>query len=309
MRNTFGHEIPAFSTFFLDRKLAVYIEKTLDGVLQAVGVDSPNGFTRRILAEAKVRADLGTYESSVHDLLEEWGVQVGPAFGSRAELIVAQILPYVRGSNVSDLGCGDGRVGNLLDGHGLEVRLFDIYEHPDAQGHGLPFFLPKESGRLPFADDSFDTSLLLTVYHHADDPRQLMDEARRVTLPGGRIVVIESVYGVTPKDKTPEAHEMDFLALSPEQQRLAGIFFDHFYNRILHYSEIAADKVPVPFNFQSPEGWKALHEARGMKQTELVHLGIDQKTVPEYHTLHVFEVSKPSSRNEVIISKNSALFL
>jgi hypothetical protein len=72
-----------------------------------------------------------------------------------------------------------------------------------------------------------------------------------------------------------------------EQQRKANIFFDHFYNRVLHYSPNPENKVNVPFNFNTPNGWETLFSNCGLKQETLLHLGLDQPTVPEYHTLHV----------------------
>ena len=77
--------------------------------------------------------------------------------------------------------------------------------------------------------------------------------------------------------------------LSAEQQRKINIFFDHFYNRVLHYSKDAKTKVNVPFNFNTPANWETVFAKYGLKQEALVHLGLDQPTVPEYHTLHVLK--------------------
>ena len=77
--------------------------------------------------------------------------------------------------------------------------------------------------------------------------------------------------------------------LSAEQQRKINIFFDHFYNRVLHYSKDAKTKVNVPFNFNTPANWEKVFAEFGLKQEGLVHLGLDQPTVPEYHTLHVLK--------------------
>jgi hypothetical protein len=115
--------------------------------------------------------------------------------------------------------------------------------------------------------------------HHSNFPYQTLDDAMRLTKPGGRVIVIESVYGID--------DETRFGRLNHEEQRLSNIFFDHFYNRVIHYSEDESKKVPVPFNFQTPGEWNRTLEQSGGKQIALVQLGIDQPTVPEYHTLHV----------------------
>jgi ubiquinone/menaquinone biosynthesis C-methylase UbiE len=44
---------------------------------------------------------------------------------------------------------------------------------------------------LPFADDSFDVALVITVLHHATDPDAVLGEVRRVAR---RIIVIEEIY-------------------------------------------------------------------------------------------------------------------
>jgi SAM-dependent methyltransferase len=46
--------------------------------------------------------------------------------------------------------------------------------------------------RLPFADVTFDTTLLLLTLHHCERPDAVLDEAIRVTR--HRLVVTESIY-------------------------------------------------------------------------------------------------------------------
>jgi ubiquinone/menaquinone biosynthesis C-methylase UbiE len=44
---------------------------------------------------------------------------------------------------------------------------------------------------IPFADDSFDVGLLITVLHHCQDPNAVLAEAKRVAK---KVVVIEEIY-------------------------------------------------------------------------------------------------------------------
>ena len=99
------------------------------------------------------------------------------------------------------------------------------------------------------------------------------------------------MYGITP-EQAAEAKAESFGALSFEEQRLANIFFDHLYNRLIHYSSHSADKVNVPFNFNTPKEWERLLSECGAPQIHLQMLGIDQRAVPEFHTLHVGEVRR-----------------
>ncbi len=49
---------------------------------------------------------------------------------------------------------------------------------------------------LPFADAAFDVAVCTLVLCTVDDPARALAEARRVLVPGGRLVVLEHVAGV-----------------------------------------------------------------------------------------------------------------
>ena len=145
---------------------------------------------------------------------------------------------------------------------------------------------------VPFVGNLFENTMVLTVFHHSDDPVHLIKEASRVTKPGGRVIVIESVYGVshlpTELGATQCFELSDYLKLDGEEQRQMNMFFDHFYNRIISKSSNPRIQVNVPFNFNTPEGWEKLFKDKGgLEQEKLIHLGLDQASVPEYHTLHI----------------------
>jgi len=235
------------------------------------------------------------YEKETHRLLEEEGVTeiIPQKLTSRAEIIFNQIKDFLEGERVLDIGCGDGKVGELISKMlGLSVDLTDIYEHGHIRDTRLEFkLMPKD--RLPYEKDSCDTSLLITVLHHSEFAAKTFREAVRVTKPEGKIIVIESVFAPKPEGSSDAIERAGpFLKLSPEQHRKANMFFDHFYNRCIHYSEDPKKKVTVPFNFKTPEGWKVFFEKEGTAQEKIIHLAIDQPTVPEYHTLHVLRVKK-----------------
>jgi len=294
MKNAFGMEIFEIRDLFGNPAVVTNIENTLGIVLTHLGFDDTKTteIIKRIIEEAQQYEKVEDYEKTIHDLLESEGIVsiIPEKLTGRANKIYSQIRDYIEGQRVCDVGCGDGKVGEKVAEEGLEVILTDIYKHPHIDSLSLPFYEFKQGERIPLNDDECDTSLVLTVYHHSDDPIQVLQDVKRITKPGGRVLVIESVYGVTLEDKQPETHENGFLALTPEQQRLSNMFFDHFYNRVVHYNDDPAKKVNVPFNFNTPQGWKELFESYGMKQEEVVFLGVDMKTVPEYHTLHVLRV-------------------
>ncbi len=279
--NYFGHNLPDLKEILEDSKCKNYILSTLVDVLKKVRVQTPCAVASQLI-DVAVTQPIAEYERLANKRVGD-AVHTLDALNNRSSIIYGQINPYVHG-RVLDLGCGDGNVGNQIAKSGLEVTLADVYRHPNVSSTGLPFVPIRQSSQVPVADNSFDTTLLLTVLHHADDPLAVLREARRVTKPTGGIVVIESVYGIHDNSS--------FGQLTAEQQRMANIFFDHFYNRVLHFAEDPAQKVNVPFNFNTPEGWSAIFEEEGLEQTVFTPLGIDQPTVPEYHTLHVVQNPK-----------------
>ncbi|MDP6046969.1 MAG: class I SAM-dependent methyltransferase [Phycisphaerae bacterium] len=78
-----------------------------------------------------------------------------------------------------DIGCGDGRIANILSQRlgprcevvGIDVLVRDGAEIPVTQYDGRT---------IPFEDNSFDTVLLIDVLHHTNNAAWLLKEAARV---------------------------------------------------------------------------------------------------------------------------------
>jgi SAM-dependent methyltransferase len=106
------------------------------------------------------------------------------------------VRPLVRpGDRVLDIGAGDCRLDLLLKRDPVcDVVPVDV---ADGNRTDLPLTLFNGS-RLPFPDDSFDVALLVFVLHHAEDPRAVLTEARRVSR--RQVIVFEDV-NVTWRDR------------------------------------------------------------------------------------------------------------
>src|SRR3990167_10972285 len=107
----------------------------------------------------------------------------------RAKLVVDRILPYIKHSRrIIDIGCGTGHVANLLTKHGKKITPVDI-----SNKSLVKIIKPiiYDGKHLPFPNQLFDTSLLLMVLHHTQEPSVVFSEAARV---GKELVIIETVY-------------------------------------------------------------------------------------------------------------------
>ena len=284
VKNAFGDNIPQIKELLKNKEIRDYVEKVLKRVLSHLEIKDVEELIELTISKAMNYTDLNEYETEVHRIFDKKRVtqRIPTKLANRSQLIFEQIKDYLKGHDILDLGCGDGKLGEIIaNTQPRQVILVDVYEPGNIANINLPFGLIKQNRKIPFLDDNFDTTLLLTVLHHSDDPIMVLEEAKRVTRKGGRIIIIESVFGVDGYDKLDE-----------NEQRLTNIFFDHFYNRIIHYSEFPENKVNVPFNFKKPDQWNKLFIKMGFVIEETKHLGFDQEAVPEYHTLHVIRVNK-----------------
>lgn len=298
VKNAFGLPIYEIKDVLVDGEIEAVIQAMRSDVFRYLGIadDKSDAVMAECLNFARTYGNVTVYEQSAHAVLAREGIAeaIPEKLVERARIMHEQIKPHLFAGSVLDLGCGDARLAQLLAQDGFTPQLADVYQNPNVANTGLPFKLLGQSEAVPFGDNQFDNTLLLTVLHHSDNPSQVLHEARRITRPNGRVIVIESVYGVNGQELSPaqRAQVQQYLALTPEQQRRVNIFFDHFYNRVIHYTDDPTQKVNVPFNFNTPEMWKQLFEQTGLKQERIVHLGVDQPAVPEYHTLHVLTATK-----------------
>ncbi|MBW3004035.1 methyltransferase domain-containing protein [Candidatus Woesearchaeota archaeon] len=279
MENYFGMEIPEISAILKDPKICDFIGRTLSEVLRHLHIHSPDYVTATILEMAGKRG----YEAEANEVLQKKGVQsrLAHTLDDRARIMFHQIRQHVKGKSVLDIGCGDGRLAKMLADDNLDVTAIDVYEHPNVLTTGLDFHEFEQGEDIPL-DSHYDTTLLLTVLHHSSDPLHTLREARRLTK--DRLIIIESVYGIT--------NDSYYGSLTPEEQRMVNVFFDHFYNWIIHYSKDPDKKVNIPFNFRTPKQWHKIFEHCGFNVVEERDLGIDQPSVPEHHRFYALDISR-----------------
>ncbi|MFN2261697.1 MAG: class I SAM-dependent methyltransferase [Psychroflexus sp.] len=90
---------------------------------------------------------------------------------------------------IIDIGTGSGGLANYLKNRNFDVTSVDVVDKT-IHKHITPVIY--DGLHLPFKDQSFDASMLITVLHHCPDPEQVFSEAVRVS--NGKIIILEDVY-------------------------------------------------------------------------------------------------------------------
>ena len=124
-------------------------------------------------------------------------VQNMPSPGQTWRALCHGLIGLINGKRIVDLGCGNGRLANLLARAGNSVTGIDSSEEQirlareSAPAGSAPTFLhaAMESTGLP--DASFDVVILSQSLHHAAKPKEALAESRRLLAPGGRILILD----------------------------------------------------------------------------------------------------------------------
>lgn len=135
---------------------------------------------------------------------------------TKAKLTAFQIAGKGRGRHALDLGCGDGYWSDRLKKRGWSVSSADGYDTRYEGAKIINFEQP-----LPFEDNQFDLIWCSEVIEHIKNVENLVDEMRRITNPGGRIITttpnsafwlykILMPFGIKPADIQNPDHKQFF---------------------------------------------------------------------------------------------------
>ncbi len=137
------------------------------------------------------------------------------------------------GRTALDVGCREGKQTRWLRSRGYTVTSIDVCkDFVDCQ-------VVDVNAGLPFEDDSFDMIWCSEVLEHLEDPTASLNEMRRVTRPGGDIILTTpnsyallfraiAVFGLTPVRIQRDDHihffsEDDIRTIAPDAE-LYGYF-------------------------------------------------------------------------------------
>ena len=185
VKNAFNEPVPAIGSLLENKDAREIVQTTLARVLIHLGLSETE--TKEtvdfVIREGRRCSKNSNYELNVHNHLREKGVValIPDKLHDRSSLIFNQIRGFVpAAASVADIGCGDAGVAEAVSNSGNEVSLCDVYQHLRISSTGLPFSLFAQGNSLPFETNSFDVALVLTVFHHSDDPIALLSECARV---------------------------------------------------------------------------------------------------------------------------------
>jgi len=158
---------------------------------------------KRVLATRRTRS-----EAFFSDAADQWDRLREELFGPSAH--VQPLLAWLD-SNwvVGDLGCGTGRIAEVLAP--FIGRVVAIDASPDmleaarrrlADVANIDLRLGRLE-QLPIEDGVLDAACVALVLHHAPDPGRVLTEVGRVLRPGGRLLIVDMV-----------SHERDEYRLS-----------------------------------------------------------------------------------------------
>lgn len=150
--------------------------------------------------------------------------------GKRAR--AALLLP-VPGLSVLDVGCGTGDSLRLLAGRAqpggrvvgvdTSAALLGVgRSRADSEGWSAEW-VHADAASLPFDDGEFDSSLAERVLQHVEDPAAVVREMRRVTRPGGTVLLAEPDWGTLRLDAGDPEISDRVVAAAGERVRHARV--------------------------------------------------------------------------------------
>lgn len=96
-----------------------------------------------------------------------------------------------KGQSLLDLGCGRGDFAKAFQRAGVDVRGADIEATASTIIEGVEVaHFDIERDRYPYPDNTFDIVFSKSVLEHMSDPRNFLEEQRRILKTGGRIIVL-----------------------------------------------------------------------------------------------------------------------
>lgn len=166
----------------------------------------------------------------IHECLEKIasGKTVGGNTGKEEALEENESVMEKGQIRILDVGAGTGRYSVALAEEGYDVTAVELVKHNlgvlKAKGSSVKAYQGTALKLTRFADDSFDVTLIFGPMYHLftfEDKQKAMEEAKRVTKPGGYILV---AYCMNEYSVLTYAFKENHLQECMEQGRLSDDF-------------------------------------------------------------------------------------
>ena len=125
--------------------------------------------------------------------LTEWWLEESddPAYREEVIPLFLGMLPRVEGQLLLDLGCGDGRMQDLVVARGARVIGLDLnLDLARIASRRHPVVLNHLPGMACVKDCSVDGGYVVLALEHFEDSSRFFRETARVTRPGGSLTVV-----------------------------------------------------------------------------------------------------------------------
>lgn len=139
-------------------------------------------------------ADITDYDKSGYDYTKYW---IGRQYEDTIEKITLEEMLPQTGQNLLDLGGSFGRLMKIYTPHYQNATILDFSQKAldiakeaaiKNQINNLQT-VQGDAYQTPFADNSFDTILLIRVLHHIEDVDKLFTEINRILAPNGTFIL------------------------------------------------------------------------------------------------------------------------
>lgn len=134
------------------------------------------------------------YPQPSHPLSKQWGIRAR-SYEALKKRVISK-LP--KGSNILDLGAGNGWLSARLQNNGMNPLAIDISGDPQdglaAAQHfpTIPDLALASFDDLPVRSNCADVVIFNASFHYSNDGHTVLREACRVLRPGGQIIIMDS---------------------------------------------------------------------------------------------------------------------
>ena len=162
---------------------------------------------------------------------------------------IKELLGDYKTTNLLDVGCGNGDITNAIKDSLLlpsnRVIGLEVSVNRDVSNS---FQITQYDGvNFPLLDSSSELVALLTVLHHAENPRKLLQEIYRVLKPGACLIVRE-------------------FDSDTEELKTFNLLMDYIFYEIY----TPCPNVPIPGNYFEFKDWLAMFREEGFKDKKII---------------------------------------